>query len=183
MATDAELLRESRRRPDAYVEVCQRHAEDVSGWLRRQVGAGEADDLLAETFARGWYARRRFRDPGTGSAGPWLQGIAANLVRDYRRRGAVESRARRKLGLPPIAGQDAYADADERLSAASEYAAMGVQLDGLPAEQRAALELRVIEELDYAEIGTRLAVSPTTARTRVHRALKSLRLTMNGGKR
>ena len=183
MATDAELLRESRRRPDAYVEVCRRHAPDISGWLRRQVGADQADDLLAETFARGWYARRRFRDPGAGSAGPWLQGIAANVVRDYRRRGAIELRARRKLGLPPAAVQDANDDVVERLSVQSEYGAvLDARLGELPVEQRAALELRVLDELDYEEIGARQAVSPTTARTRVHRALKSLRLNLTGGK-
>ncbi len=183
MATDADLLRESRRRPDAYVEVCRRHAHDISGWLRRQVGMNEVDDLLAETFARGWYSRKRFRDPGTGSAGPWLQGIAANVVRDYRRRGAIELRAQRKLGLPPAGADDMQEDAVERLSVQSEYGtALDAGIGDLPAEQRTALELRVVDELDYEEIGARQAVSPTTARTRVHRALKSLRLNLTGGK-
>jgi RNA polymerase sigma factor (sigma-70 family) len=183
MATDADLLRESRRRPDAYVEVCRRHAEDISNWLRRQVGINEVDDLLAETFARGWYSRKRFRDPGAGSAGPWLQGIAANVVGDYRRRGAIELRAQRKLGLPPAVPDDMQEDAVERLSVQSEYgAALDAGMGDLPDEQRAALELRVVDELDYEEIGARQAVSPTTARTRVHRALKSLRLNLTGGK-
>jgi RNA polymerase sigma-70 factor (ECF subfamily) len=181
MASDAELLRESRRRPDAYVDVCRRHVADLSGWLRKQVGAVEADDLLAETLARGWYARKRFRDPGTGSAGPWLQAIAGNVVREYRRRGAIELRARRKLGLPAMAEAYAEEDADERLSAQSDFAALDASLSELPAEQRSALELRVVAELDYDEIGSRLGVSATTARTRVHRALQRLRLTMNGG--
>ena len=180
MATDAELLRESRRRPDAYVEVCERHVGDVSAWLRKQVGQDDVDDLLAETLARGWYARRRFRDPGTGSAGAWLQGIAANVVREYRRRGAVELRARRKLGLPP-AGETAELErADARLSAVGHVTGLRAELGALPDEQRVALELRVIDELDYAEIGARQGVAAATARTRVHRALRSLRLAMKG---
>jgi RNA polymerase sigma factor (sigma-70 family) len=181
METDAQLLRESRRRPDAYVEVCRRHVETLSRWLRRQVGPNEADDLLAETFARGWNSRRRFRDPGHGSAGPWLQGIAANLVRDYHRTGAIEARARLKLGLPAHAQEPgAFAEADERLTAISDFEKMRSRLHELPDEQRAALALRVLNELDYHEIGERLSVSPVTARTRVHRALEALRMNMNG---
>jgi len=181
MATDADLLRESHRRPDAYVEVCERHVADISRWLRRQVGQADAGDLLAETLARGWYARRRFRDPGTGSAGPWLQAIAANVVREYRRRGAVDLRARRKLGLSVAVETTVLEEADARLSAAHDFLALSAPLGRLPNEQRTALELRVVDELEYAEIGARQGVAAATARTRVHRALASLRLAMRGG--
>ena len=122
MASDAELIRESGRRPDAFVEVCRWHAGDLSGWLRREVGGSVADDLLAETFARAWFARRRFRDPGTGSAGPWFQGIARNVVREYRRDGVFEGRAIRKLGLPRASEDTSILQSDERLDAAAEYA-------------------------------------------------------------
>jgi RNA polymerase sigma factor (sigma-70 family) len=182
MANDAELLRQSRRRPDAYVEVCSRHVDGLAAWLRREVGRDAADDILAETLARGWYARRRFRDPGTGSAGAWLQGIAGNVVRDYRRRGAVERRARIRLGLPP-AGEEApgYAETEEKSETETRYASIRERLDDLPPDQRQALELRVVQELDYEVIAERLSVSPVTARTRVHRALKALRGTTTGG--
>jgi RNA polymerase sigma-70 factor, ECF subfamily len=182
MATDADLLRASRRQPDAYVEVCERHFADVATWLRQQVGHTEAEDLLAETLARGWYARKRFRDPGTGSAGPWLQGIAMNVVREYRRKGAIDMRARRKLGLQ-LAGEAASdEEIDARITAVREFAAVSPSLKELPDEQREALALRVVDELEYDEIGVRQGVSTATARTRVHRALKNLRLAMNGGK-
>ena len=181
---DARLLSESRRRPDAFVEVCKRHAPALLGWLRREVGDGIAEDLLAETLARAWYGRRRFRDPGTGSAGPWLHGIARNLVRDYRRRGAIESRARRRLRFAvPAYEPAAAADSEARLSAETSYASVGPRLAELPGEQRDALRLRVVEELDYAEIGRRLAIKPSTARTRVHRALRALREHLDGRNR
>jgi RNA polymerase sigma-70 factor (ECF subfamily) len=50
-----------------------------------------------------------------------------------------------------------------------------LSLDALPEDQRRALELRVVDELDYAEIGNRLAITPEGARTRVFRALGTLR--------
>ncbi len=174
MATDSELLRESRRRPDAFVEVCERHASSLRTWLRHEAGDA-TDDLLAETFARAWLARRRFRDPGDGSAGAWLHGIARNLVRDGRRRGAIETRARRRLGLPLGSELSAFGEAEDRVDASSDFAVLAPLVAELSDDQRNALELRVVEELDYAEIAERLEISPVTARTRVHRALKSLR--------
>ena len=181
---DARLLRESRSRPDAFVDVCERHASALLGWLRREVGGGVAEELLAETFARAWYGRRRFRDPGTGSAGPWLHGIARNLVRDYRRRGAIESRARRRLQLAvPAYEPAASADSDERVSAETSYASVEPRFDELPEGQRDALRLRVVEELEYEEIGRRLAIKAATARTRVHRALRTLREHLDGRNR
>jgi RNA polymerase sigma factor (sigma-70 family) len=171
---DAQLLRESRRRPDAFVEVCERHAPQLLVWLRREAGEAVAEDLLAEALSRAWFARGRFRDPGDGSAGAWLHGIARNLVRDYRRRGAIETRARRRLGLPD--GEPAgFADAEERISAEARYAGIAPLVAELPGEQREALRMRVVDELGYDEIGRRLEINAVTARTRVHRALKTLR--------
>lgn len=168
--TDAALLRRSRRDPEAFVEVCGRHADALAGWLRVQVRDDVlAHELLAETLSEAWFSRGRFRDPGDGDARGWLFGIAKNLVRRMYRERAIERRARLRLRLP-VAGDEA-ADALDRIAAAQELGS----LDALPDEQREALELRVVQELDYAEIGDRLALTPAGARTRVFRALGTLR--------
>jgi RNA polymerase sigma-70 factor (ECF subfamily) len=59
----------------------------------------------------------------------------------------------------------------DRIAAAQQL----LSLDTLPEEQRRALELRVVDDLDYAEIGERLEITPEGARTRVFRALGTLR--------
>jgi RNA polymerase sigma factor (sigma-70 family) len=165
-ATDARLLRQSQRRPDAFVEVCSRHANVLERWLVHELGDETlARDLLAETFAQAWYSRRRFRDLGDGSARPWLFGIARNLVRRVYRERAIEQRARTRLGLP-VAETDAYADVLERLAAAQELGGASIP---------EALELRVVHGLEYEEIGRRLDLTPAGARTRVFRALGTLR--------
>ena len=168
--TDAALLRRSRRDPDAFVEVCGRHADALAGWLGAQVRDDAlARELLAETLSEAWFSRGRFSDPGDGDARGWLFGIAKNLVRRMYRERAIERRARLRLRMP-VADDDS-SDALDRIAAAQEL----VPLDGLPEEQREALELRVVDELDYAEIGHRLALTPAGARTRVFRALGTLR--------
>ena len=127
-----------------------------------------------ETFAEAWFARRRFRDRGDGNSGAWFQGIARNLVRRLQRDGAIEARGRARLGLP-VVDHDAYADLLDRLDAEQEFELISEPLNGLPVEQREALELRVIEGLEYSEVGKRLTISPEAARVRVFRALRSLR--------
>ncbi len=177
--TDAELLQRAQRDPDAFIVVCRRHAERLEGWLRKELrDDARAQEILAETLAAAWFSSRRFRDQGEG-AGPWLHGIARNLVLRLRRDGAIESRARARLGLP-VAEADVYDGVLDRLGAEQELERMS--LDRLPAEQRQALELRVVEVLDYAEVGERLRISPQAARVRVFRALNSLRSQMGDRK-
>jgi DNA-directed RNA polymerase specialized sigma24 family protein len=61
--SDAELLRQSTRRPEAFGEFYDRHAEPLLGFFaRRTWDAQEAADLTAETFAAAFASRRRYRD-------------------------------------------------------------------------------------------------------------------------
>jgi RNA polymerase sigma factor (sigma-70 family) len=173
--TDAELLRASRRDPEAFVEVCRRHSAALAGYLASQLHDDTvAKEVLAETLSEAWFARGRFRDPGDGSARPWLFGIARNLTRRVHRDRAIETRARARLGLP-TQPHDAYSQLIERLAAEQQLGPLDVSLEHLPGEQREALELRVIDELDYSEIATRLDITPEGARSRVFRALNTLR--------
>jgi RNA polymerase sigma-70 factor (ECF subfamily) len=168
--TDAVLLRRSRRDPDAFVEVCRRHSDALGAWLRAELrDDGAAAELLAETLSEAWFCRSRYRDPGDGGARPWLFGIARNLVHRLYRERAIERRARLRLDLP-VPEEDAAAVLDR--VAAAQHA---VSLEELPEKQRRALELRVFDDLDYAEIGEALDITPEGARTRVFRALGALR--------
>ena len=130
--TDAELLRHSRRDPDAFILVCRRHAAALDGWLTVQVrDAGLARELLAETFSEAWFSRGRFADPGDGDARPWLFGIARNLVRRVYRDRAVASRGRARLGLP-VAAPDEYGEVIDRLAAGQTLGSLDEHLAALP---------------------------------------------------
>lgn len=155
----------------AFGELYERHVRAVFGWFERRL-AWAAADLTAETFARAWLSRRRFRDERDGTALPWLLGIAANVLRESVRRDRLETRARERLGLPlDLAGEDGYAGVEARLS---PRRALGRALSRLPRDQRRALELRVVDELSYGEVARRLSIRPEAARLRVSRALRRL---------
>jgi RNA polymerase sigma factor (sigma-70 family) len=169
--SDAELLHAAASEAAAFAELYRRHAPTVHGWFRRRL-EWAASDLTAETFAQAWLSRRSFRDEAEGSAVPWLFGIARNVARDSARRNEVESRARRRLGLPTdLATEDGYEAVEERLSPS---AALAHALGALPEHEREALELRVVGELPYPDVAAQLGVRPAAARLRVSRALRRL---------
>jgi RNA polymerase sigma-70 factor (ECF subfamily) len=172
---DAELLRRSDYEPAAFSELYARHVSAVYGWVAGRSRAAAAD-LTAETFARAWLHRRRFRDEHGGSALPWLLGIAAHLVADLARHDRIENRARRRLGLPlELSVEDGYGEVERRLSPSR---ALLAQLQSLAPHERRAIELRVVDELSYDEVADRLSIRPAAARLRVSRALRRLAATV-----
>jgi RNA polymerase sigma factor (sigma-70 family) len=167
-ASDAELVRAADAR--AFGELYGRHAEAVYAWFAGRV-AWAAADLTAETFARAWLSRRQFRDDRDGSALPWLLGIGRNVLRESARRDRVETAARERLGLPLAVADDEYTAVDERLS---PRPSLRDALAELPPHERAALELRVVDELSYDDVARSLRIRPAAARLRVSRALRRL---------
>lgn len=153
------------------------HAHAVLRYLARRVLIAEvAVDLMAETFAQAYRDRRGFRGRTDEEAAAWLFGIARHCLSSYRRRGAAELRALRRLGVQRRALHDFEYDRVEELAdLRGAVGEMHAELDALAQEQREAVRLRVLEEMDYAEVARALGVSEQTARARVSRALRSLR--------
>ena len=176
--TDADLLAAARQDPAAFREFYDRYAAWVHSWFSRQTGSDSAAlDLTAETFAQAWHSSRRFRDMADGSGAPWLFGIARNLLRQYHKHNRIETAARDRLGLPlAFAESEEYERVDERMAATALGPALKHAVDGLPSEQRRALELRVVQQLSYDEVAGRLGCSQNAARLRVSRALRTLTL-------
>jgi RNA polymerase sigma factor (sigma-70 family) len=179
--TDAQLLASASRDPLAFREFYDRYATWVRSWFLRQTGSESAAlDLTAETFAQAWHSSRRFRDMADGSGAPWLFGIARNLLRQYHKHNRIESAARERLGLSADWADGGYEAVDERLEAGSLAPALRHAVRALPREQRRALELRVVQQMEYEEVAGALGCSQNAARLRVSRALRSLGLKLRG---
>jgi RNA polymerase sigma-70 factor (ECF subfamily) len=136
-------------------------------WFRREVKTrDEAADLWSETWARVVASRSRIRGSTRAEHAAFVYATARNLLADWRRRGVVEQRALAQLGIAPLRLDEELPELSgdpERL------------LGDLPVEQREAVRLRVIEELDYDEIATRTGATEPAVRQRVSRGLKWLR--------
>jgi RNA polymerase sigma factor (sigma-70 family) len=164
--------------PDGFAEFYRRHAPMLLGYLMRRLGDAElAADVCAETFAAALAGVHRF-DPSARPAVSWLYGIARHKLTDAQRRGAAETRARRRLGIPSLTLTD---DAIERVEMLADLAApVAAALCELPSAQRVAVRERVIAGRSYAEIARRQQTSEANVRQRVTRGLARLRARLGG---
>lgn len=174
--SDAELIVASVLEPNAFIALYDRRARALLAFIYRQVGHPEvAADLLAETFATVFEQRARFRDDGrSGSA--WIYTIASSKIARYYRRRTVELKTVERLGISIPEIDDESVAVLERLAASEGGGGKSVReaIGEIPPAERDAVHLRVVEELDYREIASRLNCSVVAARVRVHRGLARL---------
>lgn len=173
----SESLLRSQYEPAAFEPFYAEHLDSTVVYMARRVYDLEAAlDLAAETLAQAFLGRHRFRGTSDADAEKWLAGIARNQLRLYFRRCKVEQRGLRRLGLEPprLSGEEEQARLIELAGLRDLRDAVRVGLQSVSAEQRLALELRIVEELPYPEVAARLGVSQPAARARVARGLKSL---------
>ena len=168
--TDEQLLVATPNDPAAFGVFYERYEALVLGYLLRRTRNPEvAADLMSETFAQALRSAARFK-PGQAPAVAWLLGIAQKVLATSRRRGRIEDRARRKLGMQPTVLHDADL---ERVAALADDASRLVA--NLPAQQRDAVLARIVDERDYLEIAEELGCSESVVRKRVSRGLSRLR--------
>jgi RNA polymerase sigma-70 factor, ECF subfamily len=171
-ASDESLLARTAAEPEVFGVFYRRHEDRVVRYFLRRGATPElAADLTAEVFAAALVAADRFR-PGPQPAEAWLYGIARRTLAMSRRRGRVEARARRRLGMPPLELTD---EVIERIIELEEGSAATASLNGLPESERQAIEARVLGEQNYADIAARLRCSEAVVRKRVSRGLARLR--------
>jgi RNA polymerase sigma-70 factor (ECF subfamily) len=178
--TDEDLLGRLDEDPDAFGIFYRRHVGPLLAYFRRRTGDPElAADLCAETFAAALDGAHRFR-PDRGPAVAWLYGIARHQLSAVARRGRVDDRARRRLGMPPIVLDD---EAIERVEAIASAEATGVAgaLAALPPDQRAAVSARVLDDLEYEDIAVAARTSESVVRKRVSRGLAAMRARLDTG--
>ena len=156
-----------------------RHVDAALSYFARRVRDPEvAADLTAETFAAALEGQRRFR-PDRGSALAWFYGIAGHQYAQWRRRGAVAERARRRLAMERIALTPTDAD---RIAALADELTVVALIEELPADQRSAVRARVLEDRGYSAIADDAGTSEASVRKRVSRGLAALRERIGDGR-
>jgi RNA polymerase sigma factor (sigma-70 family) len=160
---DDELLSQSRLDPDALGALYQRHAPAVYKYLLRRAGAATAEDLVREVFVAAMTARMRVVPHVSGSALPWLYGIAGNVLRGHLRRRPRSAGGERPDGMD-------WDAVDARLDATARRHELRAALDCLTDGERELLLLVAWEGLSPAEAADALGLTPVAARSRLHRA-------------
>jgi RNA polymerase sigma-70 factor (ECF subfamily) len=173
--TDGELLvAASGSDPEAFAIFYRRHVQGILSFFRRHVSSSElALDLTAETFAAALEGASRY-EPRPEPARGWLYGIAWNKLHEAQRRGRVEDKVRRALGMAPILLTDEGIERIEQFAAAP---ALEV-LEALPADQRDAIRARILDDRPYTQIAQELHCSACVVRKRVSRGIRAMRTKM-----
>lgn len=162
--------------PAAFDQVYNRYAERVLLFFTRRVlDVDTAMDLTAETFAEVLAKRAQFRGVTDEEEAGWVFAVARSQVSRYWRRGEVEREAVRRFAVQVPHVSDAEAERVETLAGLHDLKpVLAEALGALPADQRQAVELRVVDELSYGEIATALVVSEDVVRARVSRGLRAM---------
>ncbi len=107
---------------------------------------------------------------------PWLFSIAANRIRDFRRRGRFRSLFDTLLGSaggePPLEEEAGDCGPQEALERREFWQQVGGALDRLPQMEREVLVLRFFEQMEIKEIASALGKGESTVKTHLYRALK-----------
>jgi RNA polymerase sigma factor (sigma-70 family) len=166
--------------PDDFIRLYRRHAQTLLVYFQRRVHEPElARDLLAATFESAIAAGSSFRGSSDSELSGWLWSIARNELAEQHRREQSERDRGLRLSDTRAALSDREIERVEELAGIAELRdAVAVQLARLPAAQREAVNMRVLEDLSYQEIAARMSTSADTARARVSRGLRALNIAL-----
>jgi RNA polymerase sigma-70 factor (ECF subfamily) len=169
-------------------EAFEEHRHSLHAHCYRLAGnVADADDLVQETFLRGWRARTQYE--GRASIRTWLYRIATNVYLDHRKAAARRSvpvgdpmewctdigpYPDSLLGGDPSSDLVAREIVDLALIAALMY---------LPPRQRAAFVLRDVSGWTAAEIADGLGLAVPAVNSLIQRARKTLRRQAPGDSR
>lgn len=142
----------------------------------RRILSNEDDALDATQEAMIAIARGLGRFDGRSAFSTWCFRVATNSALDElrrrRRRPVIVPERRRGDGDPPLFDSDARPD--RVAGPVSDRVAVEGALGRLPEDQRAAVVLRDIADLDYSEIGEILHIPIGTVRSRIFRGRAAL---------
>jgi RNA polymerase sigma-70 factor (ECF subfamily) len=173
---DREIARLRKGDPDAITDLVGRYQHRLYRFLVRMVGdPATAEDLFQQTWIRlmekiGSYdARRNFE--------AWLFAIARNLAIDHLRRcRGISLDELDDSGQAPV--ERLVAGGPDVLSQLLDFergALLAAAIEELPAIHREVLTLRFEEDMKLEQIAEVAGVPLSTVKSRLHRALESLR--------
>jgi RNA polymerase sigma factor (sigma-70 family) len=160
---DGELVASLPHQPELLGVLYERHASAVFRYLARRAGPLVAEDLLSEVFTAALDARKRVVVHRSGSALPWLYGIAMNVLHRYFR----HRQPSWVVDPDQVMDWDAV---DARLDAEAQHRRLHSALCTLSDSDRELLLLVAWEGLTSADAAAVLGISKVAARSRLHRA-------------
>ena len=156
---------------EAFAQLVMFYNESLYRWVARLTGNSHAaEDLVQDTFVRAYQAITRLR-PDTNLKA-WLFRIAHNAYANW-----VRNRKGRNSTLPDEV-LDTQAGPEELAQENETSQKLQQAIDKLPEEWKAALLLRIEEDMAFREMAIALGTTEETARWRVYKARQKLMETL-----
>ena len=157
--------------PKAFEAIVRATYNDTYALALRLVGnAEDARDVVQDTYLRAFRAISRFR--GDAAIGTWLFRITSNSANNLlRRRRPVDQVHDATIAVDTDPAHDPVVAAEGSELRARLLAALA----SLPVKLREVVELRELADLSHHAIATRLGITETAAKVRLHRARAKLR--------
>ncbi|MGF9758745.1 RNA polymerase sigma factor [Microvirga sp. 0TCS3.31] len=184
---DRALVERARQRDGAAVRlIMQRHNRRLFRTARSVLhDDAEAEDVVQETYVRAFTHLDGFR--GEAQLSTWLTRITLNeaLGRLRRRRitvglkdiDAINDQGEARVIYLPSARQ--HSDPEAAAAQAEVRRLLERAVDELPEHFRMVFMLRDIEEMSVEETASHLGLRPETVKTRLHRARRLLRQSLD----
>jgi RNA polymerase sigma-70 factor, ECF subfamily len=140
--------------------------------LRILQNPDDAAEAAQDAYVRAWRGMKSFR--GEASFTTWLYRVAANAA-------ISKQRSRKRRRLHEVSGDESLAllpskeSVESQAGARADLEALERALRELPEHYRAAIVLRDVYGLSIDEIASRLAISESAAKVRIHRGRKRLK--------
>ncbi len=163
------VARASRGDVEAFRQLVLEHSGLVHRLAHRMLGREDAQDASQEVWVRVWRYIGTFREDSAFTT--WLNRVTVNTCLSFRQREARRDEREYTTNEVPYLPEYPGGDADpEAVALGSEWREeIKVVLRTVRAEHRAALVLRHMEGLSYAEIAAVLEVPDGTAKGWVSR--------------
>lgn len=158
---------------DAFAQLYDRYVDEIYNYLFRRTGDwSQAEDLTSTVFLT---AFKRHTDARIeeGKVGPWLYGVATNVLRNQRRSVRRYRHMLERLPRPRI-DDELYADAADRLDAAARMRPLIERLKVLPRRQQDVVALCLWADLSHEETAAALGIPVGTVKSRLARARAAL---------
>lgn len=174
--SDAQLVTSIARYSEgALAEVYRRHGGAVYGLARRVLNsAADADDVTQEIFLRLWQDPHRF-DPSRGQLRSFLLAQAHGRAVDAVR--SLNSRQRREIKEAQRSATAGY-DLEHEAWDLALGDHVSKALDGLPREERWAIELAYFKGFTYVEVAQSLGQPEGTIKSRIRNGMQRMRVAL-----
>jgi RNA polymerase sigma-70 factor (ECF subfamily) len=168
----AQVERMAAGRPEALAALYDRYAPALLGLaLRMLADRRDAEDLVHDVFLEAWHKAHSY-DPARGQVRSWLLVKLRSRALDRLRTLEVVHRHVQRLdGLDPDPGAQREL---ERFRGMARSRAIDA-IAALPANQRVIVEMSSLQGYSCSEIAERCGLPVGTVRSRLSRALASLR--------